>query len=226
MHRDSRQSSKALSGMKMHPPYFPVPILAFRESAVIFSRRLLLHSAALTSGRKECSMKLKIRYENVYQEVEVNEKDTKGLFLNLGIEEDPDASQEENEARLQEEFDIQFNRPDYNNWHKETRHIDPTPKARRLDGKKGFITPAPGDTDFDVLENLVITFDSYDIEGYEYVCNLVKEALPKHPDWADIVIAIRIDGVPVKEYASQHQMSESSVSHKLARALKKLREIF
>lgn len=212
--------------MKMHPPYFPMPILAFWESAVVFSRRLLLHSAALTSGRKECSMKLKIRYENEYQEVELDEKAMKGMYVTLGIEEDPDASQEENEARIQEEFEAKFNKPEYNNWHKETRHIDPTPKVRRLDGKKGYITPAPGDTDFDVLENLVITFGDYDSDEDEETCRRVREALPKHPDWADIVIAIRIDGVPVKEYASQHGMSESSVSHKLSRALKKLREIF
>ena len=212
--------------MKMHPPYFPMPIFGFRESAVIFSRRLLLHSAALTSGRKECSMKLKIRYENEYQEVELDEKAMKGMYVTLGIVEDPDASQEENEARIQEEFEAKFNKPEYNNWHKETRHIDPTPKARRLDGKKGYITPAPEDTDFDVLENLVITFDDYDSDEDEETCRRVREALAKKPDWADIVIEVCINQMSVKEYARLHHMSESNVSHKYSRALKKLGKIF
>lgn len=212
--------------MKMHPPYLPVPILAFRESAVIFSRRLLLHSAALvTSGRKECKMKLKIRYENVYQEVELNEKDTKGLFLNLGIEEDPDAGQEENEKLIQEAFEEKFNRPEYNNWHKETRHIDPTPKARRLDGKKGYITAEPGDTSFDVMDNLAVTYDNYGFDDEE-VRNLVRETFPKKPDLADMVIEVYLNGMSIREYARLHGMSESSVSHKLSRALKKLGKIF
>lgn len=171
-------------------------------------------------------MKLKIRYENEYQEVELNEKDTKGMFLNLGIEEDPDASQEENEARLQEEFEFRFNRPEYNNWHKETRHIDPTPKARRLDGKKGYITAEPGDTSFDVMDNLAITHDKYDLGEDEDACDLVREALPKNPDWADIVIEVCLNKVPIREYASQHRMSESNVSHKYSRAKEKIRKYF
>ncbi len=211
--------------MKMHPPYFPVPILGFWESAAIFSRRLLLHSAALTSGRKECSMKLKIRYENEYQEVELDEKAMNGMYVTLGIEEDPDASQEENETRIQEEFEAKFNKPEYNNWHKETRHIDPTPKARRLDGKKGYITAEPGDTSFDPMENLAVTYDNYGFNDEE-VCNLVRETFPKKPDLADMVIEVCLNKVPIREYASQYGMSESSVSHKLSRALKKLREIF
>jgi hypothetical protein len=171
-------------------------------------------------------MELKVCSENNVMYLDLDDKATKQLYVTLSIVEDPDATKEENEKRLQEEFDIQFNRPDYNNWHKETRHIDPTPKARRLDGKKGYITAEPGDTSFDPMDNLAVTYDNYDSGADEETCRRVREALPKHPDWADIVIAIRIDGVPVKKYASQHQMSESSVSHKLARALKKLREIF
>lgn len=171
-------------------------------------------------------MKLKIRYENEYQEVELDEKATKGMYVTLSIVENPDASKEENEERIQVAFDEQFNKPEYNVWHRETRHIDPTPKARRLDGKKGYVTAEPGDTSFDPMENLAVTYDDYGNDDDEKVCARVREALPKHPGWADMVIEVYLNGLSIREYARLHGMSESSVSHKLSRALKKLREIF
>jgi hypothetical protein len=171
-------------------------------------------------------MKLKVCSENNVTYLDLDDKATKQLFVTLSIVEDPDATKEENEKRLKEEFDVQFNRPDYNNWHKETRHIDPTPKVRRLDGMKGYITPEPGDTSFDPMENLAVTHDEYDADKYEETCRRVRAAFPNKPDWVDIVIEVCINQMPVKEYARLHHMSESSVSHKYARALKKLRKIF
>jgi len=171
-------------------------------------------------------MELKVCSENNVMYLDLDDKATKGMYVTLGIVEDPDATKEENEKRLQEEFDIQFNRPDYNNWHKETRHIDPTPKARRLDGKRGYITAEPGDTSFDPLENLAVTYDNHDADKDEETCRRVREALAKKPDWADIVIEVCINQMSVKEYARLHHMSESNVSHKYSRALKKLGKIF
>lgn len=170
-------------------------------------------------------MELKVCSENNVMYLDLDDKATKGLYVTLGIVEDPEATKEENEKRLQEKFDIQFNRPDYNNWHKETRHIDPTPKARRLDGKKGYITAEPGDTSFDPMENLAVTYDNYGFDDEE-VCNLVRETFPKKPDLADMVIEVCLNKVPIRECARLHHMSESNVSHKLSRALKKLRKIF
>lgn len=47
-------------------------------------------------------------------------------------------------------FDEQFNKPEYNIWHRETRHIDPTPKRRRMDGRAGYIQASEDDPGFDM----------------------------------------------------------------------------
>ena len=83
-------------------------------------------------------MKLKIRYENGYQEVDLDIEATKQMWVSLSLEGE-ELSQEEKESRIQEAFEEQYNKPEYNNWHKETRHIDPTPKRKRMDGRKGYI---------------------------------------------------------------------------------------
>ena len=63
-------------------------------------------------GRKgRNTMKIKMRYENAYQTIEVETTELEE-WLNISISEDE--SEEDYEKRIQEEIEVQFNRPDYN----------------------------------------------------------------------------------------------------------------
>ena len=64
-------------------------------------------------------MKIKIRYENEYQTLEVENVELE-KWLNISISEEE--SQGDYEKRIQEEIEVKFNRPDYNNWHRHNRH--------------------------------------------------------------------------------------------------------
>ena len=64
-------------------------------------------------------MKIKMRYENAYQTIEVETTEL-AEWLNISIS--VDESEEDYEKRIQEEIEVQFNRPDYNSWHKFDRH--------------------------------------------------------------------------------------------------------
>ncbi|MGE9994869.1 hypothetical protein ACQRBK_07540 [Peptoniphilaceae bacterium SGI.137] len=64
-------------------------------------------------------MKIKIRYENEYQTLEVENVELE-RWLNISISEDE--SQEDYEQRIQDVIEERFNRPDYNSWHKHDRH--------------------------------------------------------------------------------------------------------
>ena len=61
-------------------------------------------------------MKIKIRYENEYQTLEVETVELE-RWLNIAISEEE--SQEDYEKRIQEEIEVRFNRPDYNSWHRQ-----------------------------------------------------------------------------------------------------------
>ena len=87
-----------------------------------------------SQGGKRTIMKLKIRYENEFQTIELDAKATEEMRVTLSIEIDGAVTQDEKEQLIQEEGDKQFNRPEYNVYHRETRHIDPTPKKKRMDG--------------------------------------------------------------------------------------------
>ena len=72
-------------------------------------------------------MKLKIRYEDGFQTLVLDEKAMKEAWVTLSIETEWDEA-EDKEKVIQDAWDEQFNKPEYNVYHRETRHIDPTPK--------------------------------------------------------------------------------------------------
>ena len=169
---------------------------------------------------KERRMLLKIRYENEFQYLELNDDDTKGLWVSLSLEGD-----EVSEEKLQEAFDEQFNRPEYNIEHRETRHISYSggkdeygtaaisePNPKRVKDKSIFSREE--DTRLDWIE-------------YEEVCKNIRSILAGKPAWAEAVIAIRIDGWSVNDYADRIGVKDASaVSHWLRRAEKKLRDSY
>ena len=189
-------------------------------------------------------MELKIRYENGYQTINLNTEDTKKMWVSLSLEGER-LSQEEKESRIQEAFEEQFNRPEYNNWHKETRHIDPTPKRKRMDGRRGYICGEKDDDSFDIMDYLAVTYPKcgvYDEEDetakmYESVLELIQEKVK--PDFVDTFIAINSKRTTPKQIASKMVNAESltdedyeklvtseanKISKKYNRALEKIKK--
>lgn len=150
-----------------------------------------MHSCCPTSGRKECSMELKIRYENGYQTINLNTEDTKKMWVSLSLEGEG-LSQEEKESRIQEAFEEQFNRPEYNNWHKETRHIDPTPKRKRMDGRRGYICGEKDDDSFDIMAGSEIRMNR--LTAFFLIENSIDaESTELHPKLKEILLELRLD---------------------------------
>jgi len=170
-------------------------------------------------------MKLRVRYENEIQEIGLDSEETRKLWVSLSLEGEG-LTEEETEKTIQEAFDEKFNRPDYNNWHKETRHIDPTPKRRRMDGKRGYIQGDDDDTSFDIMDYLAVTDDDHETSDTEELCMWIRRSLPKKPEWAEAFIAVRVNGQSIREYAASVGESENNITQKLSRASKKLREVY
>lgn len=65
-------------------------------------------------------MQIKIRYENKYESFDIEINEIKG-WLNIDLVEGETES--DFQERVQNMIDIEFNRPDYNSWHRHNRHI-------------------------------------------------------------------------------------------------------
>lgn len=210
----------------MHPPFrFLRPFSDFRSLWIIF-RRLFFVSHRSASDGKDTKMKLKIRYDEQYQIVELDETATKQMYVMLGIEEDEDATQEENEQRIQDAFEVQYNRPEYNSWHKFDRHRGFSKAKPGKDGDDEDVDPNDPLPD-EVADDRIFHRDEIERdkrESREAVCDWVKKVLCKKPEWADMFIAVRIDGENIRDYAARTGVDENNVTQKLKRAEKKLRE--
>lgn len=171
-------------------------------------------------------MKLKVRYDESVQTIDLDAEATEQLWVSLSLEGD-DLTQDEKEQLIQEEWEKQFNRPDYNSLHKFNRH-------------RGFSKAQPGkddgEDDVDTSEPLMSEVADDRIflkdmiererrESYEAICQWVRKTLVKKPKWADAFIAVRMDGVSVNDHAADIGVSDASIVSKwLARAEKKLAE--
>lgn len=169
-------------------------------------------------------MTLTVRYDDEWQVLELNAEDIEKLWISLSIE-DEGLSQKEKEDRLQEEFDRQFNRPEYNNMHRFDRHRGFS-MAMSDEDEEEFDNPEPLFSE--VIDDRM--FRKYEIQEqnrkqHEEVCERVRNILSRKPHWAEAVIAVRIDGMSVNDYAASIGLRDASaVSHWLSRAEKKLRE--
>ena len=161
-------------------------------------------------------MKLKIRYENKYQTVEVNSDE---MWVSLSLEGDENLTQEEKENMIQEAFEEQFNKPEYNNWHKFNRHRGNLKKQIRKD-----------DEDADESDGLDTVGDYSQEEkrcrkdDYDDLCQQIREMLK--PEYADVIIAVCLDDMTPEEYALKNGLERDAVYKRLQRAKKKMREIF
>ncbi|EGO8792592.1 sigma-70 family RNA polymerase sigma factor [Enterococcus faecalis] len=165
-------------------------------------------------------MRLSIRYENQFQSIELNEEETQEMWVSLSLE----GENLEKEKLIQKTFDEKFNKPEYNIWHRETRHLT-TPKERFNDDGDEYDTSEP--LMKEVADDRIFRKDEIERayqDDYEGVCKWIRTALGKKQNWADMFIAVRIDGMLIREYASSIGVSENNITQKLKRATKKLEQ--
>jgi hypothetical protein len=165
-------------------------------------------------------MRLSIRYENQFQSIELNEEETQEMWVSLSLE----GENLEKEKLIQKTFDEKFNKPEYNIWHRETRHLT-TPKERFNDDGDEYDTSEP--LMKEVADDRIFRKDEIERayqDDYEGVCKWIRTALGKKQDWADMFIAVRIDGMSIREYASSIGADENNITQKLKRATKKLEQ--
>lgn len=165
-------------------------------------------------------MRLSIRYENQFQSIELNEEETQEMWVSLSLE----GENLEKEKLIQKTFDEKFNKPEYNIWHRETRHLT-TPKERFNDDGDEYDTSEP--LMKEVADDRIFRKDEIERayqDDYEGVCKWIRTALGKKQNWADMFIAVRIDGMSIREYASFIGADENNITQKLKRATKKLEQ--
>ena len=187
-------------------------------------------------------MIIKMRYETEFKEFDMD-VDVASRWVNISIEEGE--TQEQFEKRIQDEVDEQYNKPEYNIWHRETRHIDSTPKRKRMDGRRGYICGEADDDSFNIMDYLAVTYPecSVDDEAYETakkyksVFGLIQAKVK--PDFVDTFIAIATKRTTPKQIASKIVDAEglsddeyeklvtreaNKISKKYNRALEKIRK--
>ena len=169
-------------------------------------------------------MKIRVIYENRFQYLELDTEAADQLWVNLSLGSSAGLSDEEKRKQLQSAFDAQFNRPDYNNWHKLNRHRGKS-KAKSEDGvdERDSSEPLMGD----VVDDRIFRKDELAREQKwedEEIRAKIRAALK--PDYAEMIIAIHLDGMSCIEYASSIGQKPNTVNHRLQRAEKKYREIF
>ena len=91
----------------MFPRFIVVRFLRF--NGVACPRQM-----AVAKAERTTIMKLKIRYENEIQTIELDAKATEEMWVSLSLEGEG-LSQKEREELIQKEWNEQFNKDDYNN---------------------------------------------------------------------------------------------------------------
>jgi len=163
-------------------------------------------------------MKLKIRFDKYFQFIELNEKETEEMWISLSIEEEYD-SQEEKEKLIQEKFNEEFNKPEFNNWRKHNRRLSMPKKPFRKDDQE------VDETDhMDYFPDYSDEMAREKKEEYEHICEIIRKALKEKQ--AELLIAIVLDGVSVTEYADREGVSVSAISHRLDTAKKNFKKIY
>ena len=160
-------------------------------------------------------MKLKIRYEDKYQTVEVNSEE---MWLSLSLGSDEELTQQQKEELIQETFEEQFNKPEYNNWHKFDRHRGNLKRPFRKDDED-----ADESDGMDMVEDNSQEAERNSQYEYEALCQKIREVL--NPEYAEVIIAICLDEMTPEEYAHSICEKRDTVYKRLQRAKKKYQEI-
>lgn len=173
-------------------------------------------------------MKLKIRYEDEFQTIELDAEATEKMWVSLSLECDDDMTQEEKEKRIQTEWNEQFNKPEYNIYHRETRHLGDA----KFRNKEGVVEVNTDEALIrKVVDDSIFTKDLDELEyrmECEYQDKRCRDFIRSHltPAQADMVIAIALEGKTATEYAKLIDDEPNNISHRYRRALKKLKKYF
>ena len=124
---------------------------------------------------------------------------------------------------VQEMFDL-LNSKEYNNWRKFDRHwgfskAKPNDEGEEVDTSEPLMKEVSDDR---VFRRDEIIRDCQN--EYQDVCQWIREVLGKKEDWADMFIAVRIDGMSIRDYASSIGADENNITQKLKRATQKLQK--
>lgn len=173
-------------------------------------------------------MKVRVKYESQNEAkapVAIDVEISDGEWL-LMVEKDyekrkEEASQGETVTRrsAQEIMDEEFNKPLYNNWHREHRRRSAFPVPFHKEGDEENSDGSEWVPDSSDEENRTKKYD------YEAACQLIRNAFPQKPEWADAVISVYLDGESIRSYAKRIGTSENNITQKLKRARRKLSEI-
>lgn len=180
-------------------------------------------------------MNLRIRYDDRYQTLKLDAEATEQMWVNLGIE-DEGYSQEEKERLIQERFEEDYNRPEYNNHHKFWRHHGESKAAVDDEGEEP-------DSDeplmSEVADDRIFRKDEIERDckdSNDAVCQWIRKVLHKKPDIAEAFIATKYGDTTIRDYASSMlgagatkeavEKLENSLSQKLKRAAKTLAEAY
>lgn len=161
-------------------------------------------------------MKIKMRYDNTYQTLEV---DADEMWVSLSLESGASFTQEEKEQLIQNEVEERYNKPEYNNWHKMDRH--------RGDPKRPF---RKDDEDADETDGLDLIPDYSDEErrerkeDYDAVCQKLRTLLKS--EYAEVIIAVVLDDKTPEEYAAETGLHKDAIYKRLQRAKKKCAKIW
>lgn len=159
-------------------------------------------------------MRIKMRYEDAYQTLEVETQEVE-KWLNVSISEDE--NEEDYEKRIQKEIEVRYNRPEYNNWHKFDRHRGNLKKQFRKD-----------DEDADESDGLDTVGDYSQEEErdrqyeYEALCQEIRDVLKT--EYAEVIIAVCLDDMTPEEYAAITGEKRDTIYKRLQRAKKKILE--
>lgn len=168
-------------------------------------------------------MIIKMRYEDKFQELEVDATDA-GKWVNINI--DDCENQEEFEKRIQEQVDEQYNKPEYNIYHRKTRHLGDAKFRNKecvveVNTDEALIRKAVDDSIFtkgmDELEHRM-ECEYQDKRCRDFICSHLTSAQ------ADMVIAIVLEDKTVSEYAALIDDEPNNVSHRYRRAINKLKK--
>lgn len=171
-------------------------------------------------------MKLEVRYDNTVQTIDLDAAATEELWVSLSLEGEG-LTQAEREQMIQDEWNEQYNKPDYNCWHKFWRHHGDSKAQPGKDESEDEVDTSEPLPD-EVMDNRVFRKDEIEREereSYEDTCGWVRKVLIRKPHWAEAFISVRLDEVSVSDYAASISLTDASVVSKwLTRAEKKLRE--
>lgn len=161
-------------------------------------------------------MKIKMRYDNTYQTLEV---DAEEMWVSLSLEGGESLTQEEKEELIRNEVEERYNKPEYNNWHKMDRHRGEPKRSFRKDDEE-----ADNSDGIDLIPDYSDEERRERKEDYDAVCQKLRMLLKS--EYAEVLIAIVLDGKTPEEYADEIGVHRDAIYKRLQRAKKKCAKVF